>query len=525
MKKRMTSLALVLAVMICVVQWGSFMNVGAAAMSSAEALTPFVYQTGEYTALRKLVIYTSGEGSQSTGKSLPKDTKVNVSAVAGEFGKITYSGTTGWINLSYALNPRNKADIPARLAMLRRKFPAGMYWNEEESGVPIPDGYTDQPCQSGHADKRCNYFDGTCQCHGFALKLGYDLFGMHASCWERHYDIDRIMVGDLVRYRSRHTVMITGVYDTYFTVADCNWNYCCNIEWDRKMKKSYISFYEDNVYDGVYHCLTNGGSMLPYTTTQATTTTTKPTTTTTKAATTTTKASTTTTKASTTTTKPTTTTTKAATTTTKAATTTTTKATATTAAARNIQIPTVTKPVLKITSQPKAVTVKEASKATFTVRASGSGLKYQWYYQKKGKTGWTLWKGKTSRTLTAVTIASWNEMKVRCKVTDSTGASLHCSAAKLTVIPKLKITSQPQSITVKKGAKVTFSIKASGKGLQYQWYYRKKGKTAWVRWKGKTSSSFTVTSYASWKGMQVRCKVTDSTGDKLTSAIATVKMK
>ena len=349
MKKRILSLAFVFTMILCAVPFGSFWKAEAAAMSSADALTPFVYCKGEYTTLRKLTIYKSEGGTQSTGKKVPKDTKVNVTSVSGEYGLITYSETTGWINLSYALNYQNKPDIAARLDMLRIKFPAGMYWNKDTPEVNNADGYTDQPCLKKHTDKRCNYFDDTCQCHGFAIKLGYDLFGIHSYCWQRHYDIDQIKVGDLVRYRSKHTVMITGVYDTYFTVADCNWRCCCNIEWDRVMKKSYISFYEKNKDDGIYHCQTNG-IVTPASTTKAETATTAKTTTTTAKITTTTAKTTTTTS----------------------------------------------RPVLKITSQPSNVSVKLGKQGTFAVKASGTGLKYQWYFKKPGEQSWNKWTGMTS---------------------------------------------------------------------------------------------------------------------------------
>ena len=170
---------------------------------------------------------------------------------------MTVNKKTGWIDLSYAYNTANTVDIPARLNMLRKKFPDGKYWNQETAGVNNPDGYSETPCQSKHTDKRDNYFDGTCQCHGFALKLGYDLFGIHASYWQRHYDLSKVVVGDLIRYRSRHTVMVTGVFDDYFTVADCNYGYTCNISWDHKMQKSKFSPLGSDSFDGVYHCQIN----------------------------------------------------------------------------------------------------------------------------------------------------------------------------------------------------------------------------------------------------------------------------
>ena len=53
-------------------------------------------------------------------------------------------------------------------------------------------------------------------------------------------------------------------------------------------------------------------------------------------------------------------------------------------------------PVLAITSQPQDVTVSEGEKATFTVGATGTGLKYQWYYRKAGARSWSVWNGHTA---------------------------------------------------------------------------------------------------------------------------------
>ncbi len=281
------SLALIIALMFTMLPMSSFTT--AFALSNAEALTDITYQTGKYYILSSSLNVRSGAStSYSKVTTVSKGQWVTVTSVKNGWGQITVNNTKGWIDLSYAYSTANKVDIEARLDMLRLKFPDGMYWNREDPDVNNADGYTENPCVDKHSDKRENYFDGTCQCHGFALKLGYDLFGIHAGNWERHYDLSKVKVGDLIRYRSRHTVMITGVYDDYFTVADCNWDYCCGIDWDRVMKKSSFSFTE-NQYDGIYHCPANGGfvgssgsaSTATTTTTKATTTTTKATTTTT----------------------------------------------------------------------------------------------------------------------------------------------------------------------------------------------------------------------------------------------------
>ena len=71
---------------------------------------------------------------------------------------------------------------------------------------------------------------------------------------------------------------------------------------------------------------------------------------------------------------------------------------------------------------------------------------------------------------------------------------------------------------------VTFAVKATGRELTYQWYYRKKGATAWSIWKNRTIPSTTATSNDTWDGMQVYCKVTDADGRTENSQTATVRL-
>lgn len=601
MKKRLISIAFIIALIACVIPSVSLPEVSAAtAMSNASALTKITYHTGSYVALGKLTIYTSYDGKKSTGKTIPLDTNFNVTSVKGEYGKTTYGGKTGWVNLGYAYNSKNTVDVKARLNMLRKKFPEGKYWNKPSSDKNNPDGYTNTPCANGHSDKRCNYFDGTCQCHGFSIKLGFDLFGIHPSNWERHYDVSKIKVGDLVRYRGHHTVMITGVYKTYFTVADCNWMYHCGIEWDRKMDKSYISFYKANKNDGVYHCPTNGGYIFKKATatTKATTTTTKQTTTTTKATTTTTKATTTTTKL-TTTTRPTTTTTKAPTTSTtqvngsanvgllnasvksyvfKTTLSVQGKATASFFKAAGerpyvadgvtkdgrttftlnapagvypevviivegceeyclydfdvekdsfpatVKLIKVSQSPIEIITQPYNVSVNTGADATFSVKAAGNGLKYQWYTKKAGAASWTVWNGRIAPTFTVTSNASWNNMQVRCEITDASGNAVTSNAAKVKLVSSPFITSQPTDVTVCSGSEVKFSVKATGEGLKYEWLYMKVTDADWKVWNGRIASSYTVTANDTWNKMMVRCVITNASGVSVTSAVCRVTL-
>ncbi|MBQ9881195.1 MAG: InlB B-repeat-containing protein [Synergistes sp.] len=85
-----------------------------------------------------------------------------------------------------------------------------------------------------------------------------------------------------------------------------------------------------------------------------------------------------------------------------------------------------------ITSQPKAVTIKEGQTASFSVTASGTGLSYQWQYSKDNGSTWNNWSGKTAATASAAMPLANNGYLYRCIVKNDFG-SVTSSSAKLTV--------------------------------------------------------------------------------------------
>ena len=187
------------------------------------------------------------------------------------------------------------------------------------------------------------------------------------------------------------------------------------------------------------------------------------------------------------------------------------------AAVVNIELP------LRITTQPKNVTVKPNGKVTFSVKASGTGTpKYQWYYKKDGATDWSVWSGRTSASLEATANATWNMMQVYCKVSDASG-SVDSSVAVITVDQPLTVLTQPKNITVKSGSDAEFSVTARGKGtLKYQWYYKKDGQSQWTAWSGYTTASISAEAASDWNMMQVRCKISDASGSSIYSSAAVV---
>lgn len=91
----------------------------------------------------------------------------------------------------------------------------------------------------------------------------------------------------------------------------------------------------------------------------------------------------------------------------------------------------------------------------------------------------------------------------------------------------LRITRQPENVTVCVGERVPLSVSAEGTGeLKYQWYYKKAGAAGWTFWDGHSSSSTSPTAFSSWNMAQVRCLVSDDKGSVYSdSAAVTVKQK
>ena len=178
---------------------------------------------------------------------------------------------------------------------------------------------------------------------------------------------------------------------------------------------------------------------------------------------------------------------------------------------------------LAVTEQPVSVTVSEGETATFAVKASGEGLKYQWYYRKAGAKNWSVWKAHTTATTSAKANATWNLMKVFCKITDASGNSVSSNPAVITLRQPLTVLTQPTSISVNAGEKATFRVSAQGAGkLKYQWYYRKSGAKSGTLWKEHTSASTSAKANATWNGMKVWCVITDEAGQSVQSEAATV---
>ena len=86
------------------------------------------------------------------------------------------------------------------------------------------------------------------------------------------------------------------------------------------------------------------------------------------------------------------------------------------------------------------------------------------------------------------------------------------------------IKTQPKSVTAKKGAKAKFTVKATGKDVTYQWYYRTSEDGEWILIDGATAATYTVTATAEKIGWQYRCLAKNADGQAYSDPV-TLRLK
>ena len=172
-----------------------------------------------------------------------------------------------------------------------------------------------------------------------------------------------------------------------------------------------------------------------------------------------------------------------------------------------------------ITTQPKNVTVAVGEKASFTVKATGGTLKYQWYYRKSASGSWTKVSSAagTKATYTLTTQPRHNGYQYRCKVQNAQGY-VFSRAVTLTLDPcelQPAVTTQPKDAAVFAGQQASFTVKATGGGLSYQWYYQKPGSDTWtaVSSVAGKKATYSLTTALRHDGYQYKCLVKNSAGE------------
>jgi len=187
-----------------------------------------------------------------------------------------------------------------------------------------------------------------------------------------------------------------------------------------------------------------------------------------------------------------------------------------------------------ITTQPENFFGTAGSTATFTVKAEGDRVTYQWQRSKdEGKT-WTDISGETSETLNVTIQSSDFGSQYRCIAKDFMGHVATSQAGKLASSiasqsawdPEYTIINEPDDYYGRPGDIATFIVEAEGKNLSYQWLYQAPGSDEFVYCTSSdaTTNTLRVEMTAESDGAQYRCFITDANGDMGSTRCATVKL-
>ena len=174
-----------------------------------------------------------------------------------------------------------------------------------------------------------------------------------------------------------------------------------------------------------------------------------------------------------------------------------------------------------ITTQPTSKSVAINKSVSTTVKATGLGLKYTWYYKDVGASSFTK-SSITSATYSTTMTAARSGRQVYCKITDKYGYTTTTNT--VTLKAKVSITTQPVSKTVAKNQTASVTVKATGVGLKYTWYYKDAGAKSFTK-SSTTSATYSTTMNSARNGRQLYCVITDKYGNVVQTNTVTLKMK
>ncbi len=182
---------------------------------------------------------------------------------------------------------------------------------------------------------------------------------------------------------------------------------------------------------------------------------------------------------------------------------------------------------LTITSNPSNVTGKVGNTATFSVRATGDGLTYQWNEFVDGEWVACTYTGSTTANLKVPITCNKDGRRYDCTVTDTYGLSKTSTSATLTIDrTNLMINSAPVNFTGQVGETAVFVVGAQGDELAYQWQVFKDGE--WVNCSvndGAKTAALSFEIKATANGNRYQCTITDGYGNSVTTKEVVLTIK
>ena len=177
-------------------------------------------------------------------------------------------------------------------------------------------------------------------------------------------------------------------------------------------------------------------------------------------------------------------------------------------------------PLPQITKQPASASVADGERVTFSIKAAGENLSYQWERRSSEDDGFTPIKNATATTYSFTAELENNGWQYRCTVTSGED-EVYSEIALLTVeLSAPVIVTQPSDQHVAAGQVATFTVKANGGELKYRWFYRESRTDDWKVIKGKTTNELKITATKDKNGFSYYCEVRNDKGMVSSSAAA-----
>ena len=185
----------------------------------------------------------------------------------------------------------------------------------------------------------------------------------------------------------------------------------------------------------------------------------------------------------------------------------------------------------KITGQPADYTGTVGETAVFEVKASGTGLTYQWQYRNASGGTWrnSSMAGNDEASISVPITSARDGQMYRCVVTGENGGSVTSNVVYLTVgtvDTTPVITAQPEDFTGAAGETAQFTVQATGTGLTYQWQYCNATSNIWRNssMEGNDTDTISVTAASYRNGQKYRCIVTSEDGRSITTETAVLNV-
>jgi predicted DNA binding CopG/RHH family protein len=175
---------------------------------------------------------------------------------------------------------------------------------------------------------------------------------------------------------------------------------------------------------------------------------------------------------------------------------------------------------VKITTQPKTTYTKQGDTAKVSVKATGDGLKYQWYIKNAGTSTWKK-SSVTASTYTVEMSSGSKNRQVYCVVTNKYGISVKTNTVTLRMAAT--VTKQPTTAYASNGERISTTVKAAGDGLTYQWYVRDTYDDRYYK-STMTTETYYMTMVEAKAGRKVYCVITDKYGNSVKTNAVYLRM-